>query len=75
MSITSALSTSAQGILAGINRTAISAGRIEQGVAGSPEVAATMVGLSQGAIDTRASVSVLKAADEMLGTLIDIHAR
>ena len=74
MSIASALSSSTQGILAGINRTEISAGRIARGISNDPDAAAAMVGLNQGAIDTQASVSVLKAADEMLGTLIDVRA-
>lgn len=74
MSISSIFASSTQGILAGMNRTAISAGRIAQGIANDPDAAAAMVGLQQGAHDTRASLSVLKAADEMLGTLIDIRA-
>ena len=74
MSIASIFSSAAQGVQAGINRTANSAGRIAQGISNDPDAAATMLGLNQGANDTRASLSVIKSADEMLGTLIDLKA-
>jgi hypothetical protein len=74
MSISSALAFASQGIQAGMNRTAISAGRIAGGISNDPDAAATMIGLNQGAIDTRASMSVVRAADEMLGAIIDIRA-
>lgn len=57
----------------GMNRTAISSGQIAGGITEDPNAAATMIGLTQGAIDTKASASVVKAADDILGTLIDIR--
>lgn len=74
MSIGSTLSIGTQGMLNGMNRTAIAAGEIAGGITEDPDAAGTMVGLSQGAIETKASTSVVKAVDEMLGSLIDIHA-
>lgn len=77
MSIGSALALGAQGIQAGMNRTAIAAGRIAGGVGGGfandPDAASLMVGLQQGAIETRASAAVVKSVDQMLGTLIDLR--
>jgi len=74
MSIGAALNIGTQGMLNGMNRTAIAAGRIAGGITEDPDAAGTMIGLSQGAIETKASASVVKAVDEMLGSLIDIHA-
>lgn len=74
MSIGSIMSNGMLGMQTGINRTAISAGQIAGGITEDPNAAATMVGLTQGAIDTKASASVVKAADDILGTLIDIRA-
>lgn len=73
MSIGSVISNGTQGIQSGINRTAIAAGKIAAGIAEAPDAASSMIGLNQGAIETKASASVVKAADDMLGTLIDIH--
>ena len=74
MSIGSIMSNGMQGIQSGMNRTAISAGRIAGGISEDPEAATTLVGLSQGAIDSKISASVVKTGDELLGTLINIHA-
>lgn len=74
MSIGSVLSTGFQGMQSGINRTAIAAGKIAAGIAEDSNAASTMISLNQGAIETKASASVVKTADEMLGTLIDLHA-
>lgn len=74
MSIGSIMNTGMSGMLSGMNRTAISAGKIASGITEDPNAAATMIGLTQGAIDTKASASVVKAADDILGTLIDIRA-
>ncbi len=74
MSIGAALNIGTQGMLNGMNRTAIAAGKIAGGITEDPDAARTMIGLSQGAIETKASASVVKAVDEMLGSLIDIHA-
>jgi hypothetical protein len=74
MSIGSVLATGRQGIQAGINRTAIAAGRIAGGITEDPNAASTMLSLNQGAIETKASATIVKTADEMLGSLIDIRA-
>jgi flagellar hook-associated protein FlgK len=71
MSINSVLNTGMQGLQAGMNRTSIAAGRIN--VEDSNFADAT-VGMAQGAIESKASLNVIKAADEILGTLIDIRA-
>ena len=74
MSIGSIMSTGMSGMLLGMNRTAISSGKVAGGISEDQNAAATIVGLTQGAIDTKASASVVKAADDILGTLIDIRA-
>lgn len=74
MSIGVMFSNSLKGIQAGMSRTAISAGKIAGGIADDPNAAGVMVGLIQGARDSKASLSVLKSADQMLGSLIDIRA-
>lgn len=73
MSISAIFANSTQGILAGMNRTADSAARIARGISDDPDAASAMVGLRQGENDTRAAIASLKAADEMLGTLINIR--
>ena len=74
MSVGMIFSNSLQGIQAGINRTANSAARLAGGIADDPNAAANMIGLIQGANDSKASMSALKAADQTLGALLDIRA-
>lgn len=73
MSINSIMLRGAQGIQAGVNRSEGAAGRIAGGV-DSGDFAASMVGLRSSEIQVKASANVVKAADEMLGTLIDLRA-
>lgn len=73
MSISSLLASGLQGMQAGINRTALAAGRIAStGVAGE-HAANTVVDLSRGAIDAKIAANVVKTGDQILGTLIDIR--
>lgn len=74
MTILSALSLGVQGIQSGMNRTAIAAGKIAGGIAHDPDAARSMVGLRQGATESQASASVVKAIDQTLGSLIDLRA-
>jgi len=71
MSIGALLSNASQSLQASINRTAIagSAINVENG-----DYAKSAVGMMQGAIESKASMNVIKTADEILGTLIDISA-
>jgi len=73
MTISSLLASGMQGMHAGINRTAIAAGRIAgSGVAGE-HAANTVVELNRGAIDASIAANVIKTGDQILGTLIDIR--
>lgn len=61
---------------AGINRTSSASSRIAGfgAATDSGDMAAGMVGLRQGAIDVKAAANIIKAGDEMMGTLIDLRA-
>lgn len=76
MAISSILSTGMQGVLNGINRTDRAAGRIAaKGATGDTgALAESLVGLRIGEIETKASASVIRTGDEILGTLLDIRA-
>ncbi|MBK7649386.1 MAG: hypothetical protein IPJ12_20035 [Betaproteobacteria bacterium] len=70
MSISSVLSTGLQSMQAAINRTGIASSRI---AADDSEMATNIVGLHQGAIDAKLAANVIKAGDEILGTIINIR--
>ncbi|MFZ2853694.1 MAG: hypothetical protein WAZ34_06220 [Rhodocyclaceae bacterium] len=76
MSISSIVSSGLQSMQASINRTESTSSRI----AGfgldtdTGNMAASMVGLRQGANDAKIAANVIKTGDELLGTLIDIRA-
>lgn len=76
MSISSIISSGLQNMQASINRTGVASSRI----AGfglntdSGDMAASMVGLGQGANDAKVAANVIKTGDELLGTLLDIRA-
>lgn len=76
MSISSVMAAGLQGIQAGINRTAMVSGRITAGFASADggDMAGNMVGLLQGSNDVKIAANVVKTGDELLGTLIDMHA-
>jgi len=76
MSINSILSIGLQGVQAGNNRIGmaggqmIPAGRDIDNVA----LARSMVELKSGELQIKSSANVIKTADQMLGTLIDLRA-
>ena len=72
MSISSILSSGMQSMQASTNRTAIAGSRLS--AEESDALANNMVAMNQGSIDTKAAAKVIKAGDEMLGTMIDLRA-
>jgi len=70
MSISSILTTGMQSMQSSINRTAIAGSglNVENG-----NLANNMVAMSQGAVEAKAAANVIKTADQILGTLIDIR--
>ena len=72
----SLLATGTQGVQAGLNRANDAAGRIAR--FGTTEqdgdLATPIVDLKLSEIQVKASAAVIKTADEMVGTLIDIKA-
>lgn len=77
MSISSIVSSGLRSMQASINRTEIAGARISglgfDTGADSGNMAASMVGLRQGANDANVAANVIKTGDELLGTLIDIR--
>lgn len=69
MSINSILATGMQTMQAGTNRAAIAGARlnVEDG-----DLAKQMVAMRQGEIEVKAAANVVKTADQILGTIIDI---
>ncbi|KXB29255.1 hypothetical protein AT959_14865 [Dechloromonas denitrificans] len=70
MSISSVLSTGMQSMQASTNRTAIAGSALN---AEDSEFARKMVAMHQGGIDAKAAANVIKTADQILGTIIDIR--
>lgn len=76
VSANSLLATGVQGLQAGLNRANQAAGAIarngttEQG----GDLATPIVDLKRSEIQVKASAAVIKTADELVGTLIDIKA-
>lgn len=74
MSINTVMSLGIQGIQAGFNRSGVAAGRIaSDGNIDTERLASSMVDLRSSEIQVKASADVVKVADQMLGTLVDIH--
>jgi flagellar hook protein FlgE len=76
MSINSILSVGVQGVQAGIDRANQAAGQIA-GVGTnleSGDLALPIINLKISELQVKASADVIKTADQMLGTLIDINA-
>lgn len=71
MSISSVMSNAVHGLQSSINRTAVAGTRMR---VENPEMAGAAVGMTQAAIESKASLNVIKVADELLGTLIDVRA-
>jgi hypothetical protein len=76
LSVNSILNTGALGIRAGIEQADLGGSRLA-GLGNSfdvSDVATALVEMKIGEIQVKASASVLKTADQMLGTIIDISA-
>jgi flagellar hook protein FlgE len=70
MSISSIMSSGLQNMQASINRTAIAGSGLN---VENSDFAAKMVGMREGEIAVKAAGNVIKTADEILGTIIDIR--
>lgn len=74
MTITSALSTGLQGIQAGMQRVNIAGSRIAASAVEADVLATRAVEQMAGHHQVGLSAQVVKTADQMLGTLIDLKA-
>jgi hypothetical protein len=76
MSISSILSVGVQGVQFGINRANQAAGQIARVGTnlGSGDLALPIVNLKISELQVKVSADIIKTADQMLGTLIDINA-
>lgn len=74
MTITSTLSSGLQGIQAGMQRVNIAGSRIAGGATDAEILAANAVEQLAGHHQVGLSAQVVKTADAMLGTLIDLKA-
>jgi hypothetical protein len=74
MTITTTLSTGLQGIQAGMQRVNIAGGRIATQAADPKVLASNTVEQMSGRHQVGLSAQVVKTADQMLGTLIDLKA-
>jgi hypothetical protein len=76
MAVNSILSTGVQGVQAGMQRANRAAGEIAR--AGTSEeggdLATPIIDLKLSELQVKASAAVIKTADEVVGTLIDIKA-
>lgn len=71
MAISSILSNGMQMMQASMNRTTIASSGLD---VQQDDFASRMVALREGEIGAKAAAGVIRTADQMLGTLIDIHA-
>ena len=69
----SAISQAAQGLDAGFDRLSRAADRIARNGDGD-DLAGNMVDMLEARQDLRANVAVVRMADEMIGTLLDVLA-
>lgn len=74
MTISNALSAGLQGIQAGIQRANIAGGHIAAHAGDADALAMSSVEQLSGRRQVELSAQVVKATDQMLGTLIDIRA-
>lgn len=70
MSIHSIFSTGMQSMQSSINRTAIAGSSLNTE---DSEFAKKMVAMRQGEIDAKAAANVIKTADQIMGTIINIR--
>lgn len=74
MSISSAITTGLQGVQTGLNRIGIAGSRISTNIDDAGAMAASAVDQMSGQIQAKAATNIIKAADEMLGSIIDVRA-
>jgi hypothetical protein len=74
MSISTAISAGLSGVQTGMNRIAIAGGRVSLDVSNAAALATDMVEQMSGSHQVKMSANVIKVADEMLGSIIDIRA-
>jgi hypothetical protein len=70
MSISAMLSSGMQGMQSSINRTAIAGSDLN---VENYDFAGKMIAMHQGEIDAKLAANVIKSADQILGTIIDIR--
>lgn len=70
MSFSSIFSTGMQSMQASTNRTAIAGSGLN---VENADIASKMVAMRQGEIEAKATANVIKTADQILGTVIDIR--
>ncbi len=70
MTISSILQSGMQSLQSSINRTSIAGSglNVEEG-----DFASKMVAMRQGEVEAKAAANVIKTADQILGTIIDIR--
>jgi hypothetical protein len=74
MSINTLISTSLSGMQTGMNRVAIASGRISLNPSDNSSLANALVDQIAGSHQVKLSANVIQAADEMLGSIIDVTA-
>ena len=66
------LNNGLQGIQAGLERISVNAHEIATGAGGDPtDLVKNLLDIKEAQIQTKASIAVVKMADEILGTLLD----
>ncbi|GAB1393251.1 hypothetical protein MASR1M60_14140 [Rhodocyclaceae bacterium] len=73
MTISTAISNGLAGVQTGMNRVAIAGSRIAMNVTDTSALATNVVEQMQGQHQVGMSANVIKAADEMLGSIIDVR--
>lgn len=74
MSISTSIATSLASMQHGMNRVAIAGSRVSHDANDAGRLAGNMVEQMSGAHQVKMSANVIKAADEMLGTIINVKA-
>ena len=74
MSINTTLTTGLAGVQAGIRRADAAAGRVPRDIDNAGALAADMIDQMAATHQVKMSANVVKVADAMLGTIIDVKA-
>jgi hypothetical protein len=74
MTISTAISAGLAGVQTGMNRVAIAGSRVAVSIGDASALAASVVEQIEGKHQVDMSANVIKAADEMLGSIIDVRA-